>query len=42
MIICPAPGQKKKWERFQTDGVTPHQYIRKKEETAGDISGFYR
>ena len=28
----PAAGQKKKWERFELDGVTPHQYKKKEEE----------
>jgi hypothetical protein len=29
------PGQKRKWERFQLDGVTPHQCKKKEEEAAG-------
>jgi len=32
-ILNPAPGLKKKWERFELDAVTPYQYLihRKKE-----------
>jgi hypothetical protein len=26
------PGQKKKWQRFETDGVTPHKCKKQKEE----------
>jgi hypothetical protein len=32
------PGQKRKWERFEIDGVTPHQSVKKKEDSE-DISG---
>lgn len=36
-----ALGQKKKGERFELDGVTPHQYPKKKEEQAPVVSAAF-
>lgn len=35
-----SPGQKKQWERFETDGTTPHQCKKKeKNKETGHLSG---
>jgi hypothetical protein len=31
-IANPAPSQRKKWERFELDGVTPHKCKKKEQE----------
>ena len=42
-IDNPAPGQKKKWERFDLDEVTPHECANKKTEptSASRTSGHF-